>query len=1161
MRLTHIKLSGFKSFTDPTTIHVPGQLVAVIGPNGCGKSNVIDAVRWVLGEASAKQLRGESMQDVIFNGAATRRPAPRASVELVFDNSDHSLQGAWGQYAEVSIKRQLTRQGESTYFINNQTVRRRDITDLFLGTGVGARGYAVIEQGMISRIIEARPEELRAYIEEAAGVSKYKERRKETEGRLKDTREHLQRLGDLQNELARQVEKLEKQAETAERYKSLTAQLNQQQDLLDYAQWQQSLAAADKATAQHQSLQAQQDETAAQIQALNDEVHALQTAEQSQQQAVHELSNKRGVLREQIARLEEQIRHQQNLHQRIERDKQAAQAQMQRIHQEQQQIRVQLEENELQAEEKQTELAEWAMQVAEHEERLPELEEAQATLNAAFQTQQDEANRIRRELALKQQQLAHAEQTVAKHEERKGRLKQENQALNLPDEAETAAAQEAAALLQSQQEHYEEQIIAAEEALHAAREAFQTASNRFQSLKQQHITLQAQQQALSQILSQQQEAADFWQATDHAAAPQLWQHITAPAEWQHALSVILAERLHARAVPHGFVPPEPLPQGQAAWLSDDLSGGIKKSLPVQALLNQIQAQPPFQTALHHWLDGVLCAPDLSYALAHQSDLGAHQIWLTPEGHQVDKVSVLLYAKPAQESLIAQKARLDGIASELENLAPELSAAEAAFKQAEAAVRSSEVQHKNLMQQQQQHTRQYSQAQQRAAELLARTNQGQIRREHIERELAQLAEEQTVLQHTSDGLADDIVTLQEAAAELEHQQQTTAHSRQEQQGRLKQAQLALLEANRQYGLAEVAVHKLNQQKQNYQQQIAQLEQQTFDWQERQQELALAYETEFQNDEQHIKLEELSEAVQTLDEEYIVVQDKLAQIQEQGREQYAKVQTLQTQLPQLQAATQTALLQQQEALINAKRYHQNLTERAADLDALEALAKESPKVLNTSIGSLSQQIEALGAVNLAALQELEEARERDGYYRSQSEDVQAAIALLEEAIAQIDDKTKERFKETFDAVNGKVQTFFPTLFGGGEATLKMIGDDLLTAGVSIMARPPGKKNSTIHLLSGGEKALTAMSLVFALFSLNPAPFCLLDEVDAPLDDANTSRFCNLVKEMSAQTQFLYISHNRLTMEMAEQLIGVTMQEKGVSRVVAVDIKQALEMAEPN
>ncbi len=1162
MRLTHIKLSGFKSFTDPTTIHIPGQLVAVIGPNGCGKSNVIDAVRWVLGEASAKQLRGESMQDVIFNGAATRRPAPRASVELVFDNSDHTLQGAWGQYAEVSIKRQLTRQGDSTYYINNQVVRRRDITDLFLGTGVGARGYAVIEQGMISRIIEARPEELRAYIEEAAGVSKYKERRKETEGRLKDTREHLQRLSDLQNELARQVEKLEKQAETAERYKGLTTQLNQQQDLLDYTQWQQSLATADKATAQHQSLQAQQDETAAQIQTLMNEVHALQAAEQAQQQSVHDLSNRRGVLREQIARLEEQMRHQRSLSQRIERDRQAAQAQLQRIHQEQQQIRAQLDDTDIQNEEKQIELAELAMQVAEHEAQLPELEEAQAALNAAYQTQQDETGRIKRELALKQQQLAHAKQTVQQHETRKGRLKQESQALNLPDDSETTAAQEQAALLQSQQEHYEEQILAAEEQLITLRDSFQTASNHCQTLQQQHITLQAQQQALSQLLAQTQEAADFWQNTAHETAPQLWQHISAPADWQHALSVILAERLHARAVPDTFNPPSPLPSSQAAWLSDKLTGGLKKSLPAQALLNQIQAQPPFQTALHHWLDGVLCAPNLDYALAHQNDLSGQQIWLTPEGHQVDKVSVLLYAKPAQENLIAQKARLDELTAELAQTAPQLAAAEQTRNQAQAALQAAENHHKNLTQQQKQHTQQYHQAQQRAAELLARTNQGQIRREHITQELAQLEEEQIILSQSSDGLEDDIAALLEAVAELEHQQHSLSADRQTQQGRLKQAQLALLEANRRYGLVEVAAHKLQQQKYTLQQQLTRLDEQTLDLQERQQELALAYESEMQDDEQHIKLEELSEAVQTLDEEYAVLQEALNQTQAQGREQYARQQTLQAKLPQLQAATQTALLQQQEALINAKRFHQNLTERNADLAQLENLAKEAGRlnVLNNQIGSLAQQIEALGAVNLAALQELEEARERDDYYRSQSQDVQAAIDLLEEAIGQIDDKTKARFKETFDAVNEKVQTFFPTLFGGGEAVLKMIGDDLLTAGVSIMARPPGKKNSTIHLLSGGEKALTAMSLVFALFSLNPAPFCLLDEVDAPLDDANTSRFCNLVKEMSAQTQFLYISHNRLTMEMAEQLVGVTMQEKGVSRIVSVDIQQALQMAEP-
>ncbi len=1163
MRLTHIKLAGFKSFTDPTTIHVPGQLVAVIGPNGCGKSNVIDAVRWVLGEASAKQLRGESMQDVIFNGAATRRPAPRASVELVFDNSDHSLQGAWGQYAEVSIKRQLTRQGESTYFINNQVVRRRDITDLFLGTGVGARGYAVIEQGMISRIIEARPEELRAYIEEAAGVSKYKERRKETEGRLKDTREHLQRLADLQSELSRQVEKLEKQAETAERYQTLTRQLAQQQDLLDYVQWQQSLATADKATAQHQTFQQQQDETAAKIQALGEAVHALQAAEQVQQQNVHDISNRRGVLREQIARLEEQIRHQQTLHQRIERDKATAQVQLSRIHQEQQQIRTLLEEADIHIEEKQTELAETAMQVAEYEERLPELEEAQAALNTAYQSQQDEHNRIKRELALKQQQLAHSQHTLQQHEARKGRLKQESLALNLPDSRETEAAQEQAALLQNQQEHYEEQLLAAENRLAECQTRFQTASSHRQTLQQQHITLEAQQQALAQLLAQDENnSGDFWQHTDAGQAPQLWQHITAPADWQHALGVILAERLHARAVPASFAPPSPLPEGSAAWLADNLSGGLKKTLPAPALLNQIQAKAPFQTALHHWLDGVLCAPDLDYALSRQSDLQPGQLWLTPEGHRIDRVSTVLYAQNRQDNLMARKERLDELTTELATLSPRLADAEQQLAQSKAELAAAETHHKNLLQQQKQHNQQYQQAQQRAAEMLARTNQGQIRREHIGRELAQIEEEQTVLEQTSDGLQDDIATLTEAAAELEHQQHNTGGSRQEQQGRLKQAQLALLEANRQYGLAEVAVHKLQQQKQHFQQQLVQLEQQTLDWQERQSELALAYEAETKNDEQHAKLSELGEAVQTLDEQYLAMQDQLAATQAQGREQYAQQQALQSKLPQLQAATQTALLQQQEALINAKRFHQNLTEREADFESLEKLAAASGnlKALSNDIGSLAQQIEALGAVNLAALQELEEARERDGYYRGQSEDVQAAINLLEEAIAQIDGKTKERFKATFDAVNEKVQTFFPTLFGGGEATLHMIGDDLLTAGVSIMARPPGKKNSTIHLLSGGEKALTAMSLVFALFSLNPAPFCLLDEVDAPLDDANTGRFCNLVKEMSAQTQFLYISHNRLTMEMAEQLIGVTMQEKGVSRIVAVDIRQALKMAEP-
>ncbi len=1159
MKLTQIKLAGFKSFTDPTTIHLPGQLVAVIGPNGCGKSNVIDAVRWVLGEASAKQLRGESMQDVIFNGALTRRPAPRASVELVFDNSDKTLQGPWGQYVEVSIKRQLTRQGESTYYINNQVVRRRDITDLFLGTGVGARGYAVIEQGMISRIIEARPEELRAYIEEAAGVSKYKERRKETEARLKDTREHLNRIADLQSELGRQVEKLEKQAATAERYHLLTQQLAHQQDLLDYTQWQQALAAADHATAQYQALLHRQEETSAENQRANENFHALRTAEQEQQQLTQNLSNRRAMLREQIARLEEQLRSQHNLQQRIERDRQTAQSQLQRIHQERQSL---LDENESLAaelEEKQIELSEWAIQVSERELYLTELEEKQQQLHNAFQNQEDELNRLKRELALKQQQLAHLKQNLQQQIQRQGRLQAEQQALNLPASTDLAAAQEYARQLYQQHEEYEHLLSENENQLDKLQQSFQTGIQQYNTLYQQYIASQAQQQAIEAVLPKTDEQ-DFWQGTVQAKDGGLWQQLTVSPDWQHALSVVLADRLHARAVPADFCPPDPLPPTAAAWCHA-AAVPHKKIQPAQALINQVQVSTPFQNALVYWLDGILCAPTLAFALGHRGDLQGNQIWLTPEGHQVDRVGAVIYPQENADNLLKHQARLKELAQQLSTLAPQLANAEQKRDTLQAALQRQEEQQKQLMLQQRRHAAKLHNAQAEATALLARTNQGQLRREHIEQELLQLGEEQLVQEQSQENLQNDILLLEETIHDLAVQQQDLDETRQTVQHQLKQARLSLLEANRQYGIVEVAVHKQQQRQQSLQHQISVLQQQGLDWQERQSELALAFDNEQQDEEQREKLECLSEEVLALDEQFIGAQDRLADIQRQGQEMYARQQQLAAALPQLQAATQTALLQQQEALLNAKRYHENLSTRAADIDALAQLAEPiaDSRALGEYIGNLAREIETLGPVNLAALQELNEARERDTYYRSQNEDIQSAIDLLEQAIAQIDNETKERFKETFDAVNESVHRFFPTLFGGGEANLQMVGDDLLTAGVSIMARPPGKKNSTIHLLSGGEKALTAMSLVFALFSLNPAPFCLLDEVDAPLDDANTGRFCNLVKEMSANTQFLYISHNRLTMEMAEQLIGVTMQEKGVSRIVAVDIQQALSMTE--
>ena len=1158
MRLTQIKLAGFKSFIDPTTIHVPSQLVAVIGPNGCGKSNVIDAVRWVLGESSAKQLRGESMQDVISNGAATRRPAPRASVELVFDNSDHVIQGAWGQYAEIAIKRQLTRQGDSSYFINNQPVRRRDITDLFLGTGVGAKGYAVIEQGMISRIIEARPEELRVYIEEAAGISKYKERRRETAARLDDTREHLQRLSDLQTELARQVEKLNAQAATAEQYRSLKAELAQNQNLSDYIQWQNALAQADAAQAAHTAAQAQQETNQAESDSLNQRIQELRLAEREQQQQHDALQQQHAQSREHIARLEEQIRAQHAQNERAERDRQSAQAQLHKLQQQHADTLAEREALLQQAQEKNSELAELALIVAEHEARLPELEAAEQTSQHNHQSQHDQIGSLKRELALKQQQQQHTQTTLAQHRSRLQRLADELAQLGAADNPALQQAKDAAQTLQHQCQAAEIQWQHSQAQLGSLKTQQQKTQAHYHALNQQHIAAQAQQQAIAQILHS-SAPSDFWANTDYAQTPSLWQQLTAPEAWQHAISVVLAERLHAKKLPEHAALPSPLPQGAAAWLNQ-VHPVSKKTQPAQALLNQIQAHKDFQAALNDWLDGILCAPNLDYAIAHQSELAPQQTWLTPQGHRVDKHSITLYHAAASQNLIQQKAQHDQLSEQLAALAPQLTAAQQQAEDAQTALAQAEAAHAQAQEQYRELLNQLQHAQNHANQLTERHNQAQLRREHIAGDQAQLQDEIQLLAQQSDSLAEDSDTLAQSLAELEHQFDTLSGSLKTQQHALKTAQLALLEANRQYGAAELEQHKIQQRADSLAEQAAQILLQQQEWQQRIEEAALTQEADEASAELAEQLLIAQEASAELAERIAAAQETLVHTQAQGQDLFQQAQAIAAELPQIQAAVQNALLQQQQAELNAQRYHEQLTERGADLDALaDAQHSGSLKSLSQHISRLLAQIEALGAVNLAALDELAEAQQRETYYRSQSEDVQNAIALLEEAIAQIDNETKARFLETFHAVNTKMQSIFPTLFGGGEATLQLTDSDPLAAGISIMARPTGKKNSSIHLLSGGEKALTAMSLVFALFSLNPAPFCLLDEVDAPLDDANTGRFCQLVKEMSVQTQFLYISHNRLTMEMAEQLIGVTMQEKGVSRIVAVDIKQAMQMAE--
>lgn len=1160
MRLTHIKLSGFKSFVDPTTIAVPGRLVAIIGPNGCGKSNVIDAIRWVLGEASAKQLRGESMQDVIFNGANTRRPAPRASVELVFNNSDGQLQGTWGQYTEVAIKRQLTRQGDSTYFINNQVVRRRDITDLFLGTGVGARGYAVIEQGMISRIIEARPEELRSYIEEAAGVSKYKERRRETENRLKDTREHLQRLADLQSELDRQVEKLQRQANTAQRYQELKKQLANKQNLFDYSQWQVALQQADAATDLYQQHMLEQENLTTKLHSLEEQLQQLRQQEQHQQQQVRQAEMQRANLREQWARLEEQIRHRRDWQQRIAKEQAQAQIQLQQLQQEDLQHIEQLELATSELEEKQLEQEEWALQIAEYESRLPELEEQAQLSERTRYNQHNELTRLERELAIKQQQLQHSAANLDQLHQRQHRLNDELSKLDLPQENELKLAQQSVSGQEIIVQQLEENLLEYEQNRDHIRQNLATAQLQYRKLEKQHLTLAAQIQAFAAMLPLPERSTNSVETNDSVSA--LWQFLQVTPKWQHATSVVLGHKLHARQstqIEHDIN----TDSQTTVWINQQNAPQISSpSMAAAALMQHVQIQSPFTEAIEHWLANIYCAETLEIALQQQSELTGQQLIITPEGHCVDAISVSLFSEDHGENLLQRRQQLLEQQQALEDLQQPLAQAEKTMQLTQQNLLTIDSQIEQCQKQLKQQQQSWQKATTEANELLARTNQSQLRWQHIKQENAVINAETEQQQHLLQQAQADSENLALAIEQLRPQLQNHTEQQQNRQQILKQTQLTLLEARRQQGMIEMAIVRLQQRLHTASQERQRIARESERWQERQSELALGIAEQQLEDDQTEQIETLSTQISTATEQCEHEQQQLQILQQQIQHIQQQQHQLNTSMPEVQTSTQQYLLQQQEALLNAKRFHEVLQQNHADIDELAQQSAEKADTvpqLSQQITALAQKINALGAVNLAALEELEETNERAQYYQTQTADVQAAIALLEEAIRTIDEETKSRFKKTFDAVNQKVQDYFPTLFGGGEARLDMVGDDLLTAGVSIMARPPGKRNSTIHLLSGGEKALTAMSLVFALFSLNPAPFCLLDEVDAPLDDANTSRFCQLVQQMSSQTQFVYISHNRLTMEMAEQLVGVTMQEKGVSRIVEVNIRQALDMAE--
>ncbi len=1169
MRLTSIKLSGFKSFAEPTTFQLPGQLVGVVGPNGCGKSNIIDAVRWVLGESKASELRGESMQDVIFNGSGQRKPASRASVELVFDNSAARAGGQWNQFTEIAVKRVLTRDGTSSYYINNQPVRRRDVQDVFLGTGLGPRAYAIIGQGTISRIIESKPEELRMFLEEAAGVSKYKERRRETENRLKDTRENLTRVEDILRELTANLDKLEQQAVVAQQYRALqdegTLKLHQLWFLKhrDAAKEEERVkrAVAEAHTALDEK-----------IAALRHVEAELDTVRQAHYQAGDALHAAQGSLAEaalEASRLEERIRYVVDSRQRVEQRIAELGAQDAMWQQRSGEAEAEIASIADQIAAADDEAATLAAQAEEHGLQLPSFEDALRAAQAKSNAQRSQVAEVQQQIQLLAADSRNVEEQSRALKTRRDRLAAERQGLSAPDTARLAELKTRTASADEAKDEAEARLATLTDevpALDEQRRGLQETANR-EAAKQSDLSARSEALKALQAKVQTEGKLKPWLAKHGLESLQgLWTQVHIESGWEAALEAALRERLNALEVGRietvrafaGDAPPAKL-----AFYTRPAAGiaSTHQTLPRLSDLLRL-GDAGLKALLGDWLEGVYTAPSFDEALANRGKLTHGEVIMTREGHAVSQFAVAFYAPDderagllarAQEienlerqqraqALIAEDARSALVRCEAAYTEASLKLAGVRREAAEAQTRAHQlhVELLRLSQQAEAASARSSQLDEELAEvdaqleaLAERRATGEARFEELDMQLATTQERHAELDETVIGAERKLADAREQGRGLERRAQEAQFQSRTLAARRGELQRAIETAAQQVAANGQAAEQLRGELATLDDAAAQAGLQTA--------LALKLEREAALAAQRSQYDDLSAKLKGFDEQRMGLERSLDPL----REKITKLQ-----------------LEEQAASLGGAQYMEQLSAAAVDLAVLaQGIEAGSVKLagLQGEIDRIHREVEALGAVNLAALEELTTSRERKQFLDAQDADLREAMATLEGAIKTIDAETRELLAQTFNNVNEQFGRMFPVLFGGGTAKLVMTGDEILDAGVQVLAQPPGKRNSTIHLLSGGEKALTAIALVFAIFQLNPAPFCLLDEVDAPLDDANTERYAKLVMEMARATQFLFISHNKIAMEMAQQLIGVTMQEQGVSRIVAVDMDAAVTMAQ--
>jgi len=1162
MRLKSIKLAGFKSFVDPTTVNFPSNMAAVVGPNGCGKSNIIDAVRWVMGESSAKNLRGESMADVIFNGSVNRQPVGQASIELVFDNSEGGLGGEYAAYAEISIKRQVTREGQSEYYLNGTRCRRRDITDIFLGTGLGPRSYAIIEQGMISRLIESKPEELRIFIEEAAGISKYKERRKETESRMRRTLENLERLTDLRDELERQLQHLERQAQAAEKYSEFKAEERQLKAQLLGLQWQELDAGIRDCSQAVGELEVKLEAVHAEHQQVDTAIEQHRVEHTERTDRFNKVQGHFYALGAEVARIEQTIKHQQERARQLAEDLETTQTN--------------LAESESHLDDDRNRLSLWERELGQTEPELERLHAQEQTSGGAlqqaeesmhaWQQQWDDFNghaaEPRQQAEVQQSRIQHLEQVLRRLQERSGKLEQEKASLAQgPVDGDIQSLEEEQKVASQRMQSLEAgsgelvtSIAEARESVTSAGSELDQHRSGLQQLRGRQASLEALQQAAMDSSEQLQAWLDNESLSEK---PRLLEQIQVDDGWQTAVETVLGTDLQAVCV-------ESL-QGMDGLLASLEQGSVtlvESSGSVSASPGTLAAHVHGSSAATNMLSGVRAVDDLAAALAMRHTLGSGESIATRDGLWLGRDWLRVSRAAGSETGVIERQ------AELEQLQADIFAAEQAGVSLTANLERAQLNLQDLEAQKEQGQRELQVATRAHSEVSARLSAERAKVEQITARRDQLARE---LQESQEQFRAEQAAMGEARTLLAEAIEKMESDSQQREGLLSDRDRIRteLDAVRQSARhdkdaahqAAMRVQSLRTQAQAMRDSIQRTENQVSQLVERRESLQSSMSENAEPVEQlQAELEQQLALRLTAEGELTAARQQVADVEHKLREAEQQRAAIEHRAEGVRSELEQQRLQHQGQQVQ----RDNVLEQLKDGDhELDKVLQEMPEQANepewrNNIDRLANRIARLGPINLAAIDEYTLQSERKQYLDAQNEDLESALATLESAIRKIDKETRNRFRETFDKVNTGLQDLFPRVFGGGSAYLEMTGDDLLDTGISIMARPPGKKNSTIHLLSGGEKALTAIALVFSIFQLNPAPFCMLDEVDAPLDDANVSRYARMVKEMSDRVQFIFITHNKITMEMADQLMGVTMHEPGVSRLVSVDVDEAAELA---